>query len=316
MSVDPERGILYAPSTSPSPDYWGGLRSDLLPGIDAVVALNVRTGALIWQFQTVHHNLFDYDLPAQPTLVDVARNGQAIPAVAQPTKTGFLWVLNRDTGSRCFRRRARRGAVRRARASSSPTQPEPLMPPPLALQSVSDADVWASRRSTVTPVFAASTGCATTVFSHRRACRAALLFPISAAGRTGAAWAMIRDSHVAILNAMNSPVCAAVPAAEYAALKRAGGPTRWRRCRRAVRDERGLVLSPLGSPARGPLGARLPPWIWIPGEIRWQHPFGTQPTGIPGLNAPASWARRSWRPAGDRQRPCFIGPRRTGCSTR
>jgi quinoprotein glucose dehydrogenase len=84
MSVDVDRGILYAPSTSPSPDFWGGLRSDPLPGVDAIGALNVRTGAMIWQYQTVHHNLWDYDLPAQPTLVDVHRDGRIIAAVAQP----------------------------------------------------------------------------------------------------------------------------------------------------------------------------------------------------------------------------------------
>ena len=62
----------------------------------------MRTGAPIWQFQTVHHNLFDYDPPAQPTLIDVKRDGQDIPAVAQPTKVGFLWVLNRETGQPLF----------------------------------------------------------------------------------------------------------------------------------------------------------------------------------------------------------------------
>ena len=76
MSVDTERGILYAPTTSPSPDYWGGMRTDPLPGVDSIVALNARTGEMIWHFQTVHHNLFDYDLPAQPTLIDVKRDGQ------------------------------------------------------------------------------------------------------------------------------------------------------------------------------------------------------------------------------------------------
>jgi len=102
MSVDTARGILYAPTTSPSPDYWGGLRTDPLPSVDAVVALNARTGALIWSFQTVHHNLFDYDPPAQPTLIDVQRNGGDIQAVAQPAKTGFLWVLDRETGQPLF----------------------------------------------------------------------------------------------------------------------------------------------------------------------------------------------------------------------
>jgi quinoprotein glucose dehydrogenase len=143
MSVDAARGILYAPTTSPSPDYWGGMRTDPLPGVDAVVALNARTGELVWRFQTVHHDVFDYDLPAQPMLIDVKRDGKTIPAVAQPAKTGFLWVLNRMTGEPLF------PVIERPVAQSdvpgemsSPTQPGPLLPPPLALQQVTDADIW------------------------------------------------------------------------------------------------------------------------------------------------------------------------------
>ena len=148
MAVDTNRGILYAPTSSPSPDYYGGLRTDPLPGADAIVALNVRTGALIWQYQTVHHDLWDYDLPAQPTLVDVNRDGRTIPAVAQPTKTGFLWVLNRETGEPLFPV-TERGVPRSdvPGEQSATTQPTPLLPRPLAAQSLTAEDAWG-----ITPV--------------------------------------------------------------------------------------------------------------------------------------------------------------------
>jgi quinoprotein glucose dehydrogenase len=292
MSVAPERGILYAPSTSPSPDYWGGLRSDPLPGTDAVVALNVRTGALVWQFQTVHHNLFDYDLPAQPTLVDVARNGQVIPAIAQATKTGFLWVLNRETGEPVF------PVVERAVAQSdvpgehsAPTQPEPLMPPPLVLQSVSDADVWG-----ITPLD--RDACLRRIHGLRNegiftppSLRGSLVVPYFGGGSNWGGPGYDPRSHVVILNAMNLPGYARLfPAADYAALKRTAGPDEVAQMSGAPYGmQRGLVLSPLGVPCT------RPPWGTIAavdldtGRIRWQHPFGTQPTGIPGLNAPADW---------------------------
>jgi len=146
MAVDTNRGILYAPTSSPSPD--GGLRTDPLPGADAIVALNVRTGALIWQYQTVHHDLWDYDLPAQPTPVDVNRDGRTIPAVAQPTKTGFLWVLNRETGEPLFPV-TERGVPRSdvPGEQSATTQPTPLLPRPLAAQSLTAEDAWG-----ITPV--------------------------------------------------------------------------------------------------------------------------------------------------------------------
>ncbi len=292
MAVDITRGILYAPTTSPSPDYWGGLRTDPLPGVDAVVALNVRTGALIWQFQTVHHNLFDYDPPAQPTLIDVKRNGENVQAVAQPTKTGFLWVLNRQTGQPLF------PAVERAVAQSdvpgehsAPTQPVPLLPPPLALQHVTDADVWG-----ITPLD--RDACLRRIHALRNdglftppSLRGSLVVPYFGGGSNWGGMAYDPQSHLAILNTMNLAGYARLfPSGDYAALKRAGGTDEVAPMIGAPFGmQRGLVLSPLGVPCT------RPPWGTISavdldsGEIRWQHPFGTQPIGFLGLSAPADW---------------------------
>ena len=291
MSVDTARGILYAPTTSPSPDYWGGLRTDPLPGVDAVVALNVRTGELVWQFQTVHHNLFDYDLPAQPTLINVKRNGQDIPAVAQPTKTGFLWVLNRETGQSLF------PAIEHPVALSdvpgeftSPTQPEPLLPPALALQQVTDADIWG-----ITPID--RDACLRRIHTLRNdglftppSLQGSLVVPYFGGGSNWGGMGYDPASHLAILNVMNLPGYARLfPAAEYQELKRKGGDEVAPMAGAPFGMQRGLVLSPLGIPCT------RPPWGTISavdldtGEILWQHPFGTQPTGILGLNAPAAW---------------------------
>ena len=292
MSLDAARGILYAPTTSPSPDYWGGRRTDALPGVDAVVALNVRTGAPVWQFQTVHHDLFDYDLPAQPTLVEVARDGRDIPAVAQPTKTGFLFVLNRDTGQPLF------PVVERAAPASdvpgeqaAPTQPVPLLPPPFALQSVTDDDVWG-----ITPLDRAA--CLRRIHALRNdgmftppSLRGSLVVPYPGGGTNWGGMGYDPRSHLAVVNAMNLPFYVRLfPSSEYGSRKRAGGPDEVAPMIGAPFGmQRGLVVSPLGVPCT------RPPWGTIAaidldtGQIRWQHPFGTQPIGVLGLNAPARW---------------------------
>lgn len=98
MSVDEQRGLVFLPTTSPSPDFWGGLRKGDDGDADSVVALNAETGQRVWAFQTVHHDLWDYDNPAQPTLAMVAWHGTVQPAVLEPTKQGLLFTLHRDTG--------------------------------------------------------------------------------------------------------------------------------------------------------------------------------------------------------------------------
>ncbi len=99
MSVDPKAGLLYVPVSSPSPNFYGGLRKESLPYATSVTALNVDTGKVVWSRQLVHHDIWDYDVNSPPTLVDIQRGGQSIPALVQSTKQGFLFVLNRLTGA-------------------------------------------------------------------------------------------------------------------------------------------------------------------------------------------------------------------------
>ncbi len=136
LSVDEQRGIVYLPLTSPSADMWGGDRKGSNLFGDSLVALDAATGKRIWHFQTVHHNIWDYDLPAQPVLLDVRKDGRMVPSVAQVTKTGFVFLFERATGKPIF------DIVEKPVPASampgeytSPTQPFPVKPPPFARQS-------------------------------------------------------------------------------------------------------------------------------------------------------------------------------------
>jgi quinoprotein glucose dehydrogenase len=105
MTVDPERGIVFVPLASGgmgNKDFYGADRhGDNLYG-NSLVALNAATGKRIWHYQTIRHDIWDRDLPAPPTLVTVRRNGKVIPAVAQTTKSGFVYVFNRETGESLY----------------------------------------------------------------------------------------------------------------------------------------------------------------------------------------------------------------------
>ena len=98
ISVDEKRGLVFLPTSSPSPDYYGGNRVGDNRYANSIVALDVQTGAVKWHFQTVHHDIWDYDLPAQPGLYSVWREGQSHDVVAVATKTGLIFVLDRDSG--------------------------------------------------------------------------------------------------------------------------------------------------------------------------------------------------------------------------
>jgi quinoprotein glucose dehydrogenase len=143
LSVDAARDLVFVPTSSPSPDYYGGERPGSNSYADSVVALRGSSGKLVWHYQIVHHNIWDYDLPAQPGLITVRKDGRDIPAVAQATKMGFLFLLRRETGEPIFpveERRVPRSDV--PGEHSWPTQPFPTRPQPLARTTLSSDDAW------------------------------------------------------------------------------------------------------------------------------------------------------------------------------
>src|SRR5690606_26148687 len=142
MSLDVERGMVFVPLGSPSYDFYGADRKGANLYGNSVVALNAATGEYIWHFQTVHHDLWDYDLPAPPNLVSIDRDGRKIDAVAQTTKTGFLFVLDRETGEPLFPVEERPVPPSRLPGEEAwPTQPFPLKPLPYSKQSMTKDDL-------------------------------------------------------------------------------------------------------------------------------------------------------------------------------
>lgn len=139
ITPDPESGMLFIPTSSPSPDYYGGLRLGKNDLANSIVAVRANTGAVVWHFQVVHHDLWDYDIATQPVLVEV----RGIKAVAVGTKMGHLFFFNRATGEPLFPIEERPvPASDVAGEEAWPTQPFPTMPPPIVPSQLKPDDAF------------------------------------------------------------------------------------------------------------------------------------------------------------------------------
>ncbi len=143
MSVDEARDLVFLPTSSPSPDFYGGLRAGDNLYANSVVALRGRTGERVWHFQTVRHDVWDYDVPAQPGLYTLTQDGETRDVVVQVSKTGFVFVLDRETGEPVLPvedRPVPQGGV--PGEVLSPTQPFPVATPPLVPNTLTPDDAF------------------------------------------------------------------------------------------------------------------------------------------------------------------------------
>jgi quinoprotein glucose dehydrogenase len=142
MSVDEELGLVYLQVSSPSPNYWGGNRTEKIPLATSTTAVDIETGEVVWSRQWVHHDIWDYDTVAAPTLMDITVDGEEIPALMQATKQGFLFVVNRETGEDVWPIEERPVPAGEIEGEYyAPTQPFPTRPAPLLEQS-EKPEVW------------------------------------------------------------------------------------------------------------------------------------------------------------------------------
>jgi len=143
ISADAGRDLVFVPTSCPSPDYYGGERLGSNLFANSVVALQASTGRIVWHYQVVHHDIWDYDVPAQPLLFDLRKNGESIPAVAIGTKMGYIFVLHRETGEPLFPVEEREvPASDVAGEDAAPTQPTPTVLPALGLHEMTADDAF------------------------------------------------------------------------------------------------------------------------------------------------------------------------------
>ena len=302
LSADPDRGLVFAATGSASPDYYGGERLGTNRHANSLVALDAATGQVRWSYQVVRHDLWDYDLPAQPVLAEIERGGVYVPAVILPTKMGLLFSFHRDTGEPFFPIEERLVPASDIPGEQAwPSQPFPVLPPPLVPhRAMTAGDAWG-----LTPIDRGE--CRDLLASLRSegiytppSLQGTVMIPGNAGGSNwgGIAWHPGRQ--VAIANTIHLPFAVAlIPRADFEHVARSG---RFPRAEFSPQlgtpfgMRRESLFSSWGLPCVAPPWGTLAAVDMAAGEILWQVPLGTTrdvtglPFGIeygmPGLGGP------------------------------
>jgi len=295
FTVDPAHDLVFIPTGSASPDHFGGQRPGDDRDANSIVALRASTGDEIWAFQLVHHDLLDYDVVAQPALTTVMRNGVAVPAVVEASKTGMVFILDRLTGTPLFpveERPVPASDVPGERAS--PTQPFPIFPPPVSPQGLRPDDAWG-----LTPIDRRA--CAERIRSLRSQ---GIFTPPSVRGSVvnpgflgGVNWGGVAVDSLHGLVVMNTIRVATVvtllpPAAADAQRGSEQDADVATDIGAPYGSRRELLRSPLGLPCSAPPWGTLVAIDPGAGRIRWQVPIGTM-SDYAHVPAPAAWGSPS-----------------------
>lgn len=278
LSVDEERDLVFLPTSSPSPDFYGGTRPGNNEYADSIVALRASTGEYVWHFQTVHHNVWDYDNSAQPVLVDLVKDGQPFPAVIQATKTGMLYIFHRETGEPFFPIEERPvptdGVVGEV---LSPTQPFPVAPPPLVPHDFDWEDEWWMNFGACKEFFAdARIG---PIFTPP-SLEGTVVVPSTAGGVNWGSVAIHEPSKTLVTNVLNMPhFVKLIPNSEVTEPQPDMGPNDMNSVNPMLGTPYHLSQGPFMSPRFLP--CNKPPWALVvavdleAGTIKWDAPLGT-----------------------------------------
>jgi quinoprotein glucose dehydrogenase len=297
LSVDAARHLVFAPTGSASPDFFGGMRPGDNRWANSVVALEGGTGTLRWGRQLVHHDLWDYDVGSQPTLVDLKHDGKHVDAVIQATKTGFLFTLDRDSGAPIFpivEKPVPQDAV--PGEHPSPTQPYPIAPPALTRQApITADDAWGV-------AWFDSRACRKRIEGYRSegmfqppAIKDSLMQPGNAGGANWGGIAFDPKRQLAVVNTMNLPfVVALIPRAEFLQQRESESYKDFEFARQEGTPygmRRTAFKSSLGIPCVKPPWGMLSAVDMEHGTIKWQVPLGDAPfihvnIGMPAIGGP------------------------------
>jgi len=280
LSADPERGLVFVPTGNASPDYFSGERRGLDYYSSSTVALDAATGKPRWRFQTVHHDVWDYDVASQPTLTELETDSGRVPIVAQATKMGHLFLLHRETGEPVYPVEERPVPARDVPGETvTPTQPFPTHVPPLHPQRLDPGDAWGFTRWD-------RDACARRIAALRSegiftppSLGGSIHYPSSAGGANWGSVSIDREAGVLYVNTMRVPsVVTLIPREVYERLDphaftypnelypMAGTPY-------AVK--RSPLLSPLGAPCNRPPWGVLTAVDLAAGEILWESVLGS-----------------------------------------
>jgi quinoprotein glucose dehydrogenase len=277
MSVDAERDLVFVPTGNPSPDYIRPGEVTLDYYGSSVVALRGATGEIVWNYQTVHNDHWDFDVPAQPTLVDIEHNGKMVPAVVQSTKMGFLFVLHRETGEPLFPIEER--PVPQANLiddTLSPTQPFPVLPAPLVPTSMTPEDAWG-----LTPWDKAQ---CRKIFNELRfegmytpaTEEWTLMYPGNAGGTNWGGIAADPERQIVIANVMDVPwKVRLIKREDFDEIRRNNSGEISTQQGTAYGMWREMLLSPWGLPCNKPPWGKLVAVDLVSGQVLWDVPFGT-----------------------------------------
>lgn len=293
FAVDAERELLFIPFGGSSPDFIGGHRNK--NGFDAdyyansTVALNANTGDVQWRFQTVHHDLWDYDIASQPLLLDYEKNGETIPALAQATKIGHLFLLNRITGEPLFPVEERTVPQTTVPGEyTAATQPFPTFPKPLHPHGLTAADAWGftfyDRNACKRKIEAADNR---GMFTPPALNRHNIAYPGVAGGQNWGGLAydakrrllVMPQNHVVAYNKLiprEQEIDTSVNTEYLGYSPNTGTPY-------IVQHE--ILLSPFGTPCSPPPWGTLLALSLDSGNKTWEVPFGTTRDMVPGLSA-------------------------------
>jgi quinoprotein glucose dehydrogenase len=280
LVADAARDLLFVPTGSAAPDYYGGLRGGDDASANSLVALRASSGALVWQRQLVHHDLWDYDLPAQPALIELRRDGRTLPAVAQATKTGMVYVFERESGEPLFPVEERPvPASDVAGESAAKTQPFSRLPALARHGPVKPDDAWGL-------TFWDRGRCRDEIAKYRSegvftppSLRGTIEQPGYAGGSNWGGVAFDPATQTLIANTMNLPgVVALIARSEFDSQRKSGAYDGWEFARQAGTPygmRRRILTSPIGLPCVAPPWGQLAAVDLASGALSWQVPLGS-----------------------------------------